>query len=224
LLNKKLSPTTSFIIFTIFVIAAIVLTLWLFSVPTMGDDFSKYLTLKPDEAGSLNNYIDKKVAVRGISILLDPKKLKKIGYHQDIIAFIKARTVYSGRKRRTEYIAGESNDFYIENGKNKFLISGTPKQIFDYKSNIDGNEKSTYYMTVRNGREYSVFGTVKSGGGKTFIEPFRVTDIPIDKLKNKATKNKTTFNYIKYIVVGLFILVYVAGIFGYGRRKGQGLS
>lgn len=212
---KNPNPVVMVIILTVLLVGGIFMVVYFTSFSPMSYDFSEHEEIDPSGAAALKSYRGKPVAVRGVARPADKGKMLKLFNTSNILAYNRAQVKYMGSKRRTRVYPGKHVPYYIDTGNAKVLIKGQPGRIYDFSSNIDGTKKGEYFLTLREGRKYSVFGVVESG--KTpYVKPFLITSEPVGKIRERSSKNRRLLQYVRYITIAVFALLYIYGLFQIG--------
>jgi len=208
--------TGRFLVFTIILILAMGLIIYMFSKHPMGADFTRFKTLKANDVKNLESFVDQRVAISGKVEAENEKDLGGDLKRKDIIAFIK--------KRRDPTSRGPGHSTPVESGAIEFNIivdgikipvNGPPQQILDSKNMIVSTQNANEYAeTIRQGNEYSIFGTVqKNVEGKIVLVPYRVTAEDIDSVKAQAAKDNKKTSFIQYLSIFAVVVAYLLAIF-----------
>ncbi len=214
--------TTNFIIFSLIFLLGMGGIVYFFSQHPMGSDFTRYQVLSTEDLSKLENFNEQRIAVRGKLEAENPQELIKAGNHKDIIAYIdKQFDPTKGKAGATLNISRNGIDCKLIAGNVSIPVRGLPVQIFDIKNNIiSPQDPNRFLVTLRQGNEYSIFGTVQKGiTGKSVLVPYRVTDASIQDVVDSAAKANKQMDFIRYLSIFALVAIYITallrgGVFG----------
>lgn len=215
--NEKL-----FIIFTSILIVLMVSIIFGFSSHPLGADFTTYVELKGDDFKSLDSFSGRRIAVRGVVTITDPRQLFTIEHRDNIIGYIRQRNdPTAGRSGRDVYESFKSSDFTVTAGDAILTVKGQPEIIRDQPNRIvSQKDSSMFWDVIINGKEYSVLGEWHvTAPGKGEIIPYLVSYRPILAIKKKAEKENEKIAMVQYGIIGALILLYATGIWYFNFSK-----
>lgn len=214
--------STNFIIFSLIFLLGMGGIVWYFSQHPMGADFTGYQVISGEDLNKPDNLIERRIAIRGKLEAEKPDELIKVGEQKDIIAYIdKQFDPTKGKSGETLNIGRDGIDGRLTAAGASIPMRGLPVQIFDARHNIVSPQDSNRYLvTIRQGNEYSVFGTIqKSVSGQFVLTPYRITDSPIQDVIDEAAKANRQMDFIRYLSIFALAAVYITallrgGVFG----------
>ena len=207
--------TTNFIIFTLIFLVAMGAIIYFFSQHPMGADFTGFKVLTGDESGKLDSFIGERVAVRGKVEAEKADDLITVGTQKDVVAYIdKQFDPTKGRIGKTVNVGRDGREFKLVTDGGSIPVKGLPVQVFDHKSRIVSPQDPNRYMdTVRQGKVYSIFGTVQKGiTGTAVLIPFRITNQEIKEVVDAAAKANKQMDFIRYLSVFAIVAIYVTAM------------
>lgn len=214
--------STNFIIFSLIFLIGMGGIVYFFSQHPMGSDFTRYQVVSAENLGQLENFEGQRIAVRGKLEAENPEELIKAGEQKDIITYIdKQFDPTKGKAGETLNMGRNGIDSKLVVGGNTIPVRGLPVQIFDIKHNIvSPQDPNRYLVTVRQGNDYSIFGTIQKGiTGKPVLVPYRITDTAIQEVIDSAAKTNKQMDFIRYLSIFAIVAIYITallrgGVFG----------
>ena len=218
----ELRNSTNFIIFSLIFLIGMGGIVYFFSQHPMGSDFTRYKVLSNEDLNKLENFYEQRIAIRGKLEAENPEELIKAGEQKDVIAYIdKQFDPTKGKAGATLNMGRNGIDSRLVTDGTSIPVRGLPAQIFDIKHNIvSPQDPNRYLVTVRQGNEYSIFGTIQKGiTGKPVLAPYRITDAAIQEVVDTAAKTNKQMDFIRYLSIFAIVAIYITallrgGVFG----------
>lgn len=206
------------IISTLIFVAIMGIIIYLFSTHPMGVDFTTYKELGPDQVADLSPLAGSNVTVRGIVKLNSTNGHYCFGDQKDIITYIHHKIeVEPGGKTIDRLESFGARNFIVDVKGKTIEVKGQAVQIFDPEKQIKIKELQNQYIdTVRENKEYSIFGTVIwDTQNRPCIEPFRITTASIADVKQEAAALNRSLSLKQYLAVFFTAAVYVFVLLGF---------
>jgi hypothetical protein len=208
---------TYFVIATFILVVALMAVIFKYSQHPLGADFTTFKSVTSEEIKNSSSLIEKRICLRGIAKaeseesiinqLDDMKDLKD----KRILGYIKVKILPGqGKFGQFIYEKFDTKRFNICVGDAVLPVSGQPEQLDSPKDMIksDGNP-NTYWMTLREGIEYSIFGTVKSENGKAVLVPYLITTAGIEDVVRKTVETNKKVNLTQFVIIFVIVLGYI---------------
>lgn len=207
--------TSRFVLFTGILVVSMIIIIVVFSRHPMGADFTKYTIISGEMTSQLDSLEGQRVALQGVVNASDPEELIEIGEEKNTIGFIEKQTSPNkDEETSVRYLNAGIIDFTITVNDKKIPAKGQPQQIIDPRNRkANPIDRSVFIDTIKEGEEYSIFGTIRrTGTGEIILEPYRVTSQDITAVVEQAEKANRSQTFVQYLSIFAVLATYGAAI------------
>jgi hypothetical protein len=231
----EIKKITHFVVSTVVLIAIMVIITFTFMNHPMGADFTQFLELTDVDLSNLEQFEGVRAALRGTVVVPDTEKMLTIQDQQNIVGYIKIQTTDPHSLRNSLWYEDfKTLNFSLRVNDREIQVRGQPEQIINNPESADASDNGeqlreeddvirdkgnpdAYYQVIREGKEYSIFGTLtKNIAGRVVLAPYRVTTAHIQKVKTQAAEINKRLATSQYLLIFLTLALYLVFIFKTG--------
>jgi hypothetical protein len=212
-----------FIISTSILVAVMIAIVFTFSMHPMGADFTQFFELNEQDIHNLKNLEGLRIAIRGIVTADEADKMLTVQEENAILGYIRINTAVSSKF----YEDFKTVKFSLFVNEQRIPVRGQPEQIVNSEDHLsaggeetdtgkkndviyDDKDSDVIYQVIREGGEYSIFGTLKKNqAGRIILVPYRVTSTPITTVKNQADQINRKMNSTQYLMIFSILTLFI---------------